>query len=185
MILEFKNYKLLSLEEHGEILNIRNSDRVHNNMKSKDIIEIQEHLNWIEKLKQDTENIYYAVFADGIISGAVYITEIDYKKGSCTWGLYFQNNINPFVSSFSAYLLIDRIFNTLNIKRLNLEVNKLNINAYKFDLNFGFQVYDEHKDNLDEYYLMFMNQDIWNQHKSVGLLKTIGKRLEKVQHIVT
>lgn len=182
MILEFKNYILLSLEEHSEVLSIRNSEHVRNNMKSKDIIEIQEHLNWIEKLKKDTENIYYAVFVDGVILGAVYITKIDYKKGISTWGLYFKNNINPFISSLSAYLLIDRIFNILNIKRLNLEVNKLNINAYKFDLNFGFKVYDEYKDNSDEYYLMFMNQDTWNQYKSVGLLKTISNRLEKVKY---
>lgn len=182
MILEFKNYILLSLKEHNEVLSIRNSDHVRNNMKNKDIIDIQEHLNWIENLKKDTHNSYYAVLVNGIISGAVYITEIDYGKGVCTWGLYFKNNINPFISSFSAYLLIDRVFKILDMKRLNLEVNKLNINAYKFDLNFGFQVYDEYRDMSDEYYLMFMNQDSWDKHKNTGLLKTIGRKLNKIEY---
>ena len=182
MNIEFKNYILLSSNEHKEILEIRNSNYIRHNMNNKDIIEINAHLQWVENLKKDTKNIYYAVLIDEEILGAVYITEINYKDSTSTWGLYFKNNINPFISSFATYLLIDRIFNTLKIKRLNLEVSKLNTNAYKFDLSFGFLVYDEVKNDYGEYYLMFMNSSKWEQSKTTGLLKTLGKKLEKVQY---
>ncbi len=185
MNLEFKNYTTLSNEEHIKLLSIRNSEHVRNNMKTKDIINIQEHMGWITKLEQSTTNTYYAVLVDDIICGAVYITDIDLDTKQSSWGLFFEQPINPFISSFSAYLLIDRIFTTLGIAKLNLEVNKLNTNAYKFDLNFGFEVYDEYRDNSDEYYLMFMNQETWNQRKETGLLRTISQRLKKVNYTFT
>jgi len=182
MTLEFKNYKYLSEAEHLQVLEIRNSDYVRNNMKNKNIINIECHLEWADNLKIDNESIYYAVFFDKVIVGAVYITELDYIISKSTWGLYFKKNINPLISSLSAYILFDYIFNTLHIQRLNLEVNKLNINAYKFDLNFGFQVYDEYTDNIDDYYLMSIKKDVWNEIRGIGLLKIFNKKLEKVNY---
>jgi len=182
MRIEFKNYILLSSDEHIHILQIRNSDHVRHNMNNKHIINIKEHLDWLENLKEDTKNIYYAVFVDGIILGAVYITDINHVEETCTWGLYFENDTNPLIPSYSTYFLIERVFNTLKMKRLNLEVSKLNTKAYKFDLSFGFQVYDEIENDYGKYYLMYITNIQWKQSKNVGLLKILTKKLEKVQY---
>ena len=69
----------------------------------------------------------------------------------------------------STYLILDKIFNEMNIKRINLEVNKLNSFAYKFDLSFGFKIYHEYEENKTEYHLMSMDKEYWYKHKQSKL----------------
>ena len=180
MKLIFKNFVNLTKIEHKNILKIRNIDYIRNNMKSKDIIKIEGHIQWVDKLKHDNSNIYYAICSDDEIVGAIYITEIDYEQNKCTWGLYFKQNINPFISSVSTYCIIDKIFNDLNLNMLNLEVDKNNIPAYKFDLSFGFEVYDEKLEKDKEYYLMKMTKDFWNRNKDQGILKLLYKKVKNI-----
>jgi len=182
MNLIYKNFIALTYEEHINILKIRNSEYVRLNMKSNDLISTENHLNWAEGLKFDKKNIYYAVMQENIIVGAIYITTIDYYSKSCTWGLYFKEKINPFISAISAHLIIDKVFNELSIKRLNLEVNKSNISAYNFDLSFGFKIYDEIKESSADYHLMFMSKDDWIKNKSRGLRKSVEKRIKKINY---
>ncbi|MCT7541261.1 UDP-4-amino-4,6-dideoxy-N-acetyl-beta-L-altrosamine N-acetyltransferase [Aliarcobacter cryaerophilus] len=178
MKLIFKNFVNLTRIEHENILKIRNIDYVRSNMKSKDIIAIEDHIHWVDKLKHNNSNIYYAVYYDDVVVGAIYITEIDYEQKKCTWGLYFKQNINPFISSVSTYCIIDKIFNELNLSILNLEVNKNNIPAYKFDLSFGFKVYDDKFEKEEEYYLMKMTKDFWNNNRQKGILKFIHSKIQ-------
>lgn len=180
MKLLLKDFCLLSLEEHNKMLNIRNSEYIKKNMKTKSIIRIEDHLKWIKKLKNDLNNIYYAAFYNDIMVGAIYITEIDYILKESTWGLYFKQNINPFISSFCTYTIINQAFINLGLEELKLEVNKNNIAAYKFDLTFGFNKYDEKVESNEEYYLMKMNKDYWLSMKENGVLRLINQKLSKI-----
>ncbi|MBD3799583.1 MAG: UDP-4-amino-4,6-dideoxy-N-acetyl-beta-L-altrosamine N-acetyltransferase [Epsilonproteobacteria bacterium] len=180
MELIFKNFIKLTRVEHKDILNIRNSEYVRNNMKSRSIIKFEDHLNWINKLKQDNSNIYYAIsFGDEIV-GAIYITDIDYNQNKSTWGLYFKRNINPLILSVSTYCIIDKVFNELNLSILNLEVNKNNISAYNFNLSFGFKVYQNKLEMDEEYFLMRMTKDFWNKNKEHGPLKFLYKKIQNI-----
>ena len=180
MNLILKDFTILTLKEHKEILNIRNNKHIKSHMKTQSSIEIENHVNWIEKLKNDLNNIYYAVFYENIIVGAIYITEIDYILKKCTWGLYFKENINPFISSITTYLIIDKVFLELDLNILNLEVKKSNTNAYQFDLTFGFEVYNYHQNS--EFYLMRMSKESWNKHKNVKILNRINKKIDKINY---
>jgi len=180
MNLVLKDFTLLSLQENQEILAIRNSEHVRSNMKTQSNIMIENHLNWIETLKKDQSNIYYAVFHNDIIVGAIYITEVDYVSKESTWGLYFKQNINPFISSICTYVIINRIFTTMALDLLKLEVNKINKAAYKFDLTFGFVKYDEKAEDNKEYFLMQMNKEYWLAHKNDSVLNLINKKLSTI-----
>lgn len=182
MNLIYKNFKELSNDEHTSLLNIRNSDHVRLNTKTKKVITFEEHLSWIEKLKEDTLNIYYAVIENDKIIGSISITDINHNIKECSWGLYFKTNINPLVSSISAYLIIDRVFNFYDLTKLNLEVNKKNQAAYKFDLTLGFKVYDEKEELGDAYYLMTMSKSIWNTNSNTSLMSTIKKKLDHINY---
>ena len=180
MNLTFKNFNVLSENDDTNILAIRNSDYIRFNMKSTDLIKLDNHLIWRKRLKEDNLNTYYAVFDGDIIVGAIYITEIDYKKKECTWGLYFKKKINPFISTNSVYLIIEKIFTELSIHELKLEVNKLNAAAYKFDLSFGFEMYDESDKEL---YKMKMSSIKWDEIKKNKLMQMIKRKIDKINYI--
>ena len=176
----FKNFTDLSYEEHISILNIRNSNHVRLNMKSSEIIKIENHIKWVEELVLDKCNIYYCVFNNEEIVGAIYITTIDYEKKTSNWGLYFKAKINPFISSISTYLLIDRVFKFYELNTLNLEVNKKNTAAYQFDLSFGFNLTDDKIENEEEYYLMSLTKNNWNINSNSKLMVLLNKKITKI-----
>ena len=180
MKIVLKNYILLNEEENISLLEIRNHECIRKNMLSQDIIFLEKHLNWLNLLKESETSFYYAVYVDRELFGGVSITGIDYKKSIASWGVFFKSDTNPLISSIATFLLIDRIFDTLNINTLNLEVNKLNVNAYNFNLNFGFKVYNESEEYNNSYHLMTMNKLDWNSNKTEGLPRVIDKRIKKI-----
>lgn len=177
MKLDFVNYTKLSLEEHIQLLEIRNQEYVRKNMKNDKIIKLQDHLSWIKVLKEDHTKIYYAIFSEGRLVGGINITDIDLYSKTSSWGLFMQNNLNPMIPTMSTYLIIEKIFNELCLDNLNLEVNKQNMNAYKFDKNFGFIDNGEYINGGNAYYLMTMNKTAWESNKTKGLLKIVKTKL--------
>ncbi|MEA2019639.1 MAG: hypothetical protein U9N59_14455 [Campylobacterota bacterium] len=180
MIIELKNYTLLSDNEQLKLLKIRNSKGVRESSKNTDIIEINDHLNWIEKLKTDTSKIYYAVIVDSVLVGGINVVDINTDKIPF-WGLFFACTIQPLISSLVTYAFLDRLFSTLNIDILNSEVNVLNVNAYRFSINFGLTVYKKFTDADVEYYTMHISKETWNKNKTANFPKMIGKRVNKIE----
>jgi UDP-4-amino-4,6-dideoxy-N-acetyl-beta-L-altrosamine N-acetyltransferase len=185
MKIVLKNYLLLTEDESIKLLKVRNHKDIKRNMLNQETILLKSHLRWLSSLRGDEKSYYYAVFADNKLFGGVNITRLDYKKSIASWGIFFNSKANPLVPSIAAYLLIDRIFNTLNISTLNLEVNKLNINAYNFDIHFGFKTYNEFEERNNHYHLMTMNKEYWNNNKSIGFVGVIEKRIEKIEYKFT
>ena len=180
MNLTFLNYTTLTPDQHKELLFIRNLDYVRINMLDDSVIDINDHLQWVEKLKNDSTRKYYAILLDNELIGGINITNIDMNNKTSYWGIFMKKNSNPMVPSLSTYIIIDKIFNELKLEILNLEVNINNINAYKFDKNFGFQDVDEYTKGESKYYLMKMHKDDWEQHKITPLLKIIKQKLDTV-----
>ena len=179
MTIEFKNYTLLSEFEQLQLLTIRNSKGVRESSKDTNIIEVEKHLQWVEKLKSDNYKIYYAVIVDSILVGGINVVGINSSKIPL-WGLFFTCTIQPLISSLVTYAFLDRMFNINNIDILNSEVNILNVNAYRFSLNFGLTVYDQLSDSSGVYHMMCISKDDWNKNKNSTFLKMIGKRVSKL-----
>lgn len=178
--IKFYNFLLLKEEEHKKLLEIRNSDYIRLKMKNTNIIELKNHLKFIKNLKKSKKDIYYAVFDSENIVGSINITDIDGQD--CFWGIYFKKNINPLISSLCTYIIIDKIFNELNIENLYLEVAKENISAYRFDLSFGFKVCAKSEKNEGKYYNMHMNKQYWNRNKDSGILAIIKRKINKLNY---
>ena len=70
----FKNYINFSIDEKKKILEFRNHVSVREMMLNKNIIELDSHLKFIDKLSVDTKNFYWGVIRKGEING-VYIYE--------------------------------------------------------------------------------------------------------------
>lgn len=177
----FRDFKLLNNDEHKKLIEIRNSDYVRHNMKNSNLISIEEHLEFIDFLKNTKNNNYYSIIINNEIYGAIYITNINLLEKSCYWGLYIKEYSNPYISSFCVYLLLDKIFYTSEIKILNLEVKKSNILTYKFDLNFGFIHCD---DNLqkEDYHLMYITKEMWENKKNSIPFVLLRKKIDKIEY---
>jgi UDP-4-amino-4,6-dideoxy-N-acetyl-beta-L-altrosamine N-acetyltransferase len=172
----FKKFQNLDKFEHINLLKIRNSNNVRINTKSKKIILWKDHINWIKTLQAN--NQYYAIYYNNEIIGSISILNIDDIKKECLWGIYCKENIHPILSSVCTYIIIDKIFNELNIKILILEVEKTNTQAYKFDLSFGFEEYD----TINNYIQMSINNIKWNNHKNIGYMKVLQKKIKKIEY---
>ncbi len=180
MKLLFKEFTELDFIEHKALLEIRNSNYVKKNMKTESIIEIKDHVEWVIKLKKSKTSLYFAIFEDNSIVGSVSITFINNNESTCIWGIYLKEKINPLVSSISSYLIIERIFNELNLKKIYSEVKKENIAAYKFNIRLGFK--EEEKPKEDRYFSLFLDVDTWGKNTNSNIIRIIKKRLDKIEY---
>jgi len=181
MEIQFKNYTELTKEESIQLLNIRNLETVRNNSRTTDIIEIEDHLKWIVRLQEQNDNVYYAVVVDLEIVGGINLIDVNSEKKFAYWGLFFKDDIKPLISSLVTYLFLNRVFTYFKIEELKSEVMKLNINAYRFSLNFELKVYNEAIYEDKEYYLMRICRRDWNDNQDKSFFKMMKRRTDKIK----
>ena len=129
------NFTDLSLDKKKMVLEWRNHIDVSKFMYSSNKIPLKKHLQYIENLKTDNNNVYFLVtFKDKGI-GVVYFNHISFKAKEAFFGLY----ANPFekitgVGSILEEICIKYAFDILKLIKLKLEVfsdNNKAINLYK------------------------------------------------------
>ena len=88
---KFKNFVCLSEEEKLMILEWRNHEKVRNMMVNKDIIPLENHLAFIESLKNREDCYYWLVTeASGANVGVIDIIHIDMDKDQGEIGYYLN-----------------------------------------------------------------------------------------------
>lgn len=133
---EIINFLNLSSEEREMVLNWRNHEDIRKWMYSDNLISLNEHINFIDQLAEDTSNFYWVVKnKDGIFFGTIYLNKIDFKNRHAYIGIY-SNPYNEIKNK--GHLLIQCIkklaFEIAGLHTLKLEVidnNKKAINFYK------------------------------------------------------
>lgn len=127
------NFTDLTLEEKKMVLLWRNHPTIKQWMYNNDDISLENHLNFIETLKDCMDKFYFLVKRDDDYIGVVDFTNIDKKSKSSEFGLYanieLKGNGKALLNSICEYG-----FNALNINKLIAEVfaeNEKAINLYK------------------------------------------------------
>jgi len=166
----FKPYKLLSYQEHQELLSIRNEEKIKNASNSSKTIQLDEHLKWLRGIT--SEQHYFALFIDESIVGGVHFYSKD--KIIQNWGIFFSQNTKPFISSMATYMFVEFMF--LKHNQLQSEVLKDNKQALKFNKYFGLEIIDED----DKTFYLQLLKEKWQHHKQS--LKTIKKRLDLIEY---
>ncbi len=75
MEFEIINYSDCTKEHLIEILNLRNEDSIRIWMANPEKISLDNHFNFIKKLRTDKDRIYYAVFHEGELVGTYNLTK--------------------------------------------------------------------------------------------------------------
>ena len=84
----YKNFTKLTLEEKKLVLQWRNSDRVRLCMVNQHIIQLDEHLQWIESLKDRIDCRYYIVYLDKTPIGVLNHTNLSPSGENVSGGAY-------------------------------------------------------------------------------------------------
>ena len=134
-----KNFIQLNYDEKLMILEWRNHSETSKFMINKKV-ELKEHLNFINSLKENKTKLYFLLDDIGVID----FTNITDKKADI--GLYKNPNKQK-VGSILMKHIVDYGFNVLKLEKLILYVYKNNQKAINLYKKFNFKIVDK-KDNL-------------------------------------
>ena len=145
------NFTDLSLSEKEKVLEWRNHKDIRKWMLNREIIYLDEHLNYINSLRVLRDRVYFLVRYRGEDIGVIDFTNIDYINKRADFGLYVRpDSRGRGFGKILMKLIIDYGFNRLKIERLIAEVfskNRVAIALYK---SFNFKKRDlKDRDNRD------------------------------------
>lgn len=135
------NFIDLSLEEKKMILEWRNCPNIKKYMYTQDNISLENHLKFIENLKNSKNKLYFLVKKDDKFIGVIDFNNIK-KNESLEIGIY----ANPNLKGYGKILLetiINFSFNILKVKKIFAEVFFENEKAYNLYKHYNFIVVGE------------------------------------------
>ena len=157
--IELVNFIDLDYKEKIEILSWRNHPNVRKWMFNDDIIELDEHLAYINSLQEKEDRVYFLVKQYGKPIGVIDITNIDNKNLKAEIGLY----ANPMLKGVGSLLmnsLIKYSFENLKLKKIVAKVFEENIRAIKLYKKFNFiKISEENVNNKKVICMELINEN--------------------------
>jgi len=165
-----KDYRLLTTDEHQNLLAIRNQDKIRKVSLTKDIITLDKHLLWVDGLMGDTTKKYFAIIHNDKIIGGINIFDIETK---IKWGIFFDDEVSLILKSVIPIYFIDFIFGEFGCESIYAEIKQENVNALSYNKNLGFEMLED-KDIIT----MQLKQKNYEKVKMSFLLKKIVKKID-------
>lgn len=140
----FTSFTLLDEKRLLDVLSWRNSDSVRKEMVNTSLISEKEHFEFVRKLKDDKENIYWLVTAlNGAALGVFYLNNIDFKNVSAELGIYVVPDGN--IKGAGSFIMDSalELYSEMGLKKIFLKVFKNNERAFNFYVKNGFCVADK------------------------------------------
>jgi UDP-4-amino-4,6-dideoxy-N-acetyl-beta-L-altrosamine N-acetyltransferase len=115
-------------------------------------IGVNEHLDWICRLKTDPKQMVFAVLdEDSKPLGGVSLNAIDQRNKKADWAYYLSQHARGGLGPALEYAFIEFVFHSLNIEKLNCEVIEGNDSVVKLHRKFLFQVEGFRRANIIKY----------------------------------
>lgn len=129
-----------SLDDQLFVREIRNQKTVRSSMYTDHEIGLNEHLNWISKLKTDDRQIVFVVFSSNEIPiGVISVNSIDRLHKKADWAYYLDENERGGLGAVLEYNFLNFLFKELDLDKLNCEVIETNPSVIKLHKKFLFQ----------------------------------------------
>ncbi len=136
--IELINFTNLSYDEKLEILSLRNHICVRKWMFDKEPIALENHISYIDSLKDKKDRVYFVIKQYGQAVGVIDFTNIDLNNLEADIGLYANPKFKG-VGSLLMQNILDYAFNELNLKKLVAKVFEDNFSAIKLYKKFNFK----------------------------------------------
>ena len=131
------NYIDCSIEQHREILRLRNLDIIRKWMVNQEIISEDGHLNFVNSLRNRTDKKYYAVYKDDVLVGTYNLTQE--SEGVWERGII----ANPIIQGKGETEKWERqILNSLSnegISTITAKVKQDNLRSIRYHVKMGFR----------------------------------------------
>ena len=133
----FKDFTTLTLDEKKMVLEWRNAESVRKWMYNKQVIDLENHLRFIDGLKE-RDDCYYWLVSDtnGEGIGAFYVSNIDRENDRAELGLYLKPD-SEMIGFFFVRQCYYFYFYILDFNNLYCSVDQNNKSALLIDTFFG------------------------------------------------
>ena len=101
-------------------------------------ISLDEHLNWVEILKNDKTQIVFIILVNDIASGVLSISALDLVHKKSDWAFYLTDKVRGGLGAALEFSLLNFAFDDLLLEKLNCEVIETNDVIVKLHKKFGF-----------------------------------------------
>lgn len=130
----------LEPEDENRLLAWRNAPEVSAYMYSDHVISREEHARWFAGAAGDARREYRVIEADGAPVGLANFYDIDLAQGRAAWAFYLADPAvrGKGVGGMVEFLMIERAFGALNLRKLWCEVLASNAAVWKLHLKYGF-----------------------------------------------
>ncbi len=144
------NYVNCTQEQHLEILNLRNLDDVRKWMVNPEVISEENHFQFVERLKENPDRLYFAIYKDGLLVGTYNLTKE--KDGVWERGIIANPNtkIKGETAKWEGIILAD--LSKQGIKTVTAKVKQDNPRSIKYHEKLGYQ--EQSRDNEYIYYIL-------------------------------
>lgn len=136
--INLRKINLCTTAQQKAILNIRNEPSVRNSMYTDHHISLDEHLNWVEILKNDKTQIVFIILVNDIASGVLSISALDLVHKKSDWAFYLTDKVRGGLGTALEFSLLNFAFDDLLLEKLNCEVIETNDVIVKLHKKFGF-----------------------------------------------
>lgn len=118
---------------------IRNEPNVRKWMYTDHVISESEHLAWIEGLRSDPRQLVFVVLdQDRTTLGVVSVNAMDRRHRRADWAFYLTEQARGGLGSVLEFTILDFVFDTLGMEKLNCEVIEGNDPVVSLHKRFGF-----------------------------------------------
>ena len=144
------NYVNCTQEQHLEILNLRNLDDVRKWMVNPEVISEENHFQFVERLKENPDRLYFAIYKDGLLVGTYNLTKE--KDGVWERGIIANPNtkIKGETAKWEGIILAD--LSKQGIKTVTAKVKQDNPRSIKYHEKLGYK--EQSRDNEYIYYIL-------------------------------
>ncbi|WP_199770120.1 UDP-4-amino-4,6-dideoxy-N-acetyl-beta-L-altrosamine N-acetyltransferase [Helicobacter mesocricetorum] len=143
-----KDFVELNTQEQNLVYRWRTHKNIAKFMKSQ-VFSWEEHLKFLESLKEDFSKRYFLVFQDNTAIGV--IDFVDICEESCEFGMYQSPDLKGF-GGLLMQTLLDYAFQTLEVKHLYARALSINTKAISLYLRYGFNF--SKKDEAMSYFVL-------------------------------
>ena len=137
-------------EQKVAVRDIRNQDSVRRSMYTDHEIGLDEHLKWVDRLKDDKKQIVFVVLVEEFVSGVVSVNAIDRSHKKSDWAFYLSEKVRGGLGAALEFSLLDFVFNTLLLEKLNCEVIETNEAVVKMHKKFCFVEEGFRRENIEK-----------------------------------
>ena len=139
---ELINFTDLSYNKKVEILSWRNHSSIRKWMFDKELISLENHIAYINSLKEKKDRVYFVVKQYGQAVGVIDFTNINLNNLEAQIGLYAK----PMLKGMGSLLMqniLEYGFNKLKLKKLVATVFEDNLSAIRLYEKFNFKLIDK------------------------------------------